>query len=322
MNISPNSPMIIWRLTDGKPGHESQTAGLIKALQRKLNCKVIDIKVKGRLQPLVSLISSHWPQGAGLPLPDLIIGAGHRTHLHMLAAKRAYGGRTIVMMQPSLPVHLFDLCILPEHDQYQGSGKVLETRGVLNIINAKGEHHEDKALIMVGGPSKHFNWNEQSLLAQISQITRQNPEIDFTLTTSRRTPAEFTAQVKQIKSTNLIVIPVEETQPGWVAQQLADSAYAWISEDSVSMVYEALTAQVAVGLLNMQMRKANRISYGMNQLVSHNLLCRFDSLGHYKNKLRPAIGFMEAERCSNWLLHNWLLPDQSVNTVLVPQTNT
>ena len=82
------------------------------------------------------------------------LGFGHATHLHLLAAQRAYGGKTIVLMQPSLPAKLFDLCLIPEHDQYQGNAEYLQTRGVLNPIQPEGEHASNQALIMIGGPSK------------------------------------------------------------------------------------------------------------------------------------------------------------------------
>lgn len=308
MNAATNNPITIWRLTDNKPGHHSQSQGLVEALKRKLPCQSIDIPVNGRLQPLMNLLSATWPAGQGLPLPDLIIGAGHRTHLHMLAAQKVYGGKTIVLMQPSLPVRMFDLCLVPEHDQYSGQGSILETRGVLNPIQAKGEHPEQRSLIMVGGPSKHYDWDATRLISQIAQLTRQNPDKNYCLTTSRRTPADFVTTLLALKLNNLEIVPFEETAPGWVAEQLANSYSAWITEDSASMVYEALTAQVAVGILSMPVKRDNRISQGVNKLISEKLVARFDSLGDYKKQLHPVSGFVESDRCASWILHRWLQP--------------
>lgn len=319
MNARSESPTIIWRLTDGKPGHQSQSQGLVNALKRKMPCESFDIPVKGRLQPLFDFLSTVWPAGQELPRPDLIIGAGHRTHLHMLAAKKVYGGQTIVLMQPSLPVSLFDLSLIPEHDQYQGRGNVLETRGVLNPIQVHGQHHRNQSLIMIGGPSKHCGWDGAQLISQLSQLCKQNPNIHYCLTTSRRTPADFISELDSQQLTNLTIVPFAATGPGWVAEKLAESYSAWITEDSVSMVYEALTAQTAVGIIRMPVKRENRVSRGMNQLVSDGLIVRFDALGDYKKQLRPVAGFMESSRCADWIMKRWLEPETVLSTQVLRQ---
>lgn len=299
-------PIIIWRLTDTKPGHQSQSQGLVNALARRLPCESFDIPVSGRLQPLFSWLSATWHAGRDLPMPDLIVGAGHRTHLHMLAAQKVYGGQTVVMMQPSLPLKLFDLCLIPTHDQYRGNGSFLETRGVLNPLRPEGPHHKDQSLIMIGGPSKHCNWDGNCLLSQVSQLCKHNPSVNYCLTTSRRTPADFIPAARQLSLANLSVSPFTETGPGWVAEQLAQSYSAWITEDSTSMVYEALTAHNAVGILNMPLKRENRVSRGVNQLIADNMVTRFDALGNYKKALCPVAGFTEADRCADWLMRRWL----------------
>lgn len=300
--------LTIWRLIDGKAGHESQSLGLVQALIKQADCQTIDIKVSNGFEAMVCLLTSTWGLGAGLPLPDLIIGAGHATHLHLLAAQRAYGGKTIVLMQPSLPAKLFDLCLIPEHDQYQGNAEYLQTRGVLNPIQPEGEHASNQALIMIGGPSKHCDWDTLKLIAQVYELVNHNAHIHYTLTTSRRTPKSFLSAVKRIHFPNLVVVPFEETEKGWVAQQLSESAFAWVTEDSVSMVYEALTAKVAVGLLNMPVNKKSRVSKGIQKLINQGMVARFDFLQTYQQKLKTVVGFVEADRCSRWILHAWMQP--------------
>ncbi len=312
--FSKENQLTIWRLIDGKAGHESQSLGLVKALAKQTTCHYIDIEVSNGLEALVSYLTGTWGLGAGLPLPDLIVGAGHATHLHLLAAKKAYGGKTIVLMQPTLPVSLFDLCLIPEHDQYQGRGDYIHTRGVLNPIQPEGEHHQNKALIMIGGPSKHCDWDTPKLIAQVYELVRHNPTIEYTLTTSRRTPKAFISAVKRIHFSNLTIVPFEETGKGWVAHKLAESAYAWVTEDSVSMVYEALTAQVAVGLLNMPVKRDSRVIRGMQKLIYRGLVARFDFFQFYQNQLKAAVGFVESDRCSHWILHTWMQAADTMKT--------
>ena len=84
LRLDEGRPLTIWRLIDGKAGHESQSLGLVQALIKQADCQTIDIKVSNGFEAMVCLLTSTWGLGAGLPLPDLIIGAGHATHLHLL----------------------------------------------------------------------------------------------------------------------------------------------------------------------------------------------------------------------------------------------
>lgn len=140
------SPVVIWRLVDGKPGHENQTLGLAYALRRELSCEIHEIPVRGRAVALLYWLFGFYPPGRGLPSPDLILGAGHTTHLHLLAAKKAAAGRTVVLMRPSLPVSWFDLTLIPGHDEYRGGGVYLETSGVLNAFDSDGVHDKARSL--------------------------------------------------------------------------------------------------------------------------------------------------------------------------------
>jgi mitochondrial fission protein ELM1 len=315
LSLNNGSQLIIWRLVDGKAGHENQSLGLVQALAKLTDSQCINIKVSHGFEAVAGLLSSTWGLGAGLPLPDFIIGAGHATHLHVLAAQRAYGGKTIILMQPTLPVTLFDLCLIPEHDQYRGGGEYLETRGVINPIKSDGKHADNQAVIMIGGPSKHCDWDALKLIAQVYELANHNPHINYTLTTSRRTPKGFLSAVKRIHLPNLTVIPFEETESGWLAQQLSESAYAWVTEDSVSMIYEALTAHVAVGLLNMPVNRRSRVSRGVQKLINQGMVTRFDFLQTYQQKLKPVVGFIEADRCSHWIVHHWVQASESHQTV-------
>lgn len=304
-NAMLDANYVIWRLVDGKPGHDNQTAGLVKAINQRTACHVIDIPAVSKMTALGYLLMGQWPQGKTLPLPDLIIGAGQRTHLSMLAAQRAYGGKTVVLMQPSLPVSLFDLCLIPEHDNYQGHGDYITTRGVLNPIQVSDKHDKHRGLIMIGGPSKHFKWDEERLLMQIKGIVSLHPDVQFQLTTSRRTPKTLLPMLQSLASSQLMIVPFEQTSASWVSEQLSTAAMSWVTEDSASMVYEALTAQTAVGVMTMPARKDNRLTRGIRQLIQQQLIVRFDAEGEYKKTMKPAVGFMEADRCAHHLLTRW-----------------
>lgn len=301
--------MVIWRLVDGKVGHEHQSAGLIAAIQQRTSAQVYEIVVSSAMDGLVAWLGKTWRWGAHLPAPDLIIGAGHKTHLHLLAAQRAYGGKTVCLMKPTLPVWMFDVCLIPEHDAYQGWGSYIETRGVLNHIFANDAVREsNRAVVLVGGPSKHFIWDTAKVVTQIYALLHQNPDMHFVLTTSRRTPENFVKAMQLVDLPNFEMVPFSRTDKDWVLRELNRAASAWVTEDSISMIYEGLTAQAAVGLINLDSKKQTRVGLGVQRLVGKGLVRRFDVSGSYRDVLQPAYGFNEAQRCSGLLLKHLFQP--------------
>jgi len=94
----------------------------------------------------------------------------------MLAARRAHGGRVVVLMKPSLPLRCFDLCIVPEHDNVAPRANVLSTLGPLNVIEPAAQKLERQGLILLGGPSKHHRWSDRKMLDCIESIVRHDPK--------------------------------------------------------------------------------------------------------------------------------------------------
>jgi uncharacterized protein len=297
-------PVVVWAFTDGKAGHENQTRGLLAALAHRHPVDARWIHVPAYASVLSSLMTRRFLPGVGLPPPDLLIGAGHRTHLPMLVARRAHGGRTIVLMKPSLPRAWFDLCVVPEHDAVSGAN-VFTTRGALNPVEP-GKKNARAGLILIGGPSRHHGWRENEILSQVEAIIARENHIDWTLTTSRRTPSPTTARLRALTFKNLTVVPVTETGPGWLSERLASAAQAWVTEDSVSMVYEALTANAATGMLSVPAKRESRIARGIAALNRDNLVTSFADWQRGRKLAPPASPFDEAARVAAWIGRKWL----------------
>lgn len=305
MRFSPDSPLVIWRLIDGKAGHEKQSRGLAEALGRHVAVNIHDVQANSPLSSLFGWLLGRFPAGRGLPNPHLLIGAGHRTHFGLLAARHARGGRAVVLMQPSLPLGLFDLCLIPAHDQPPARGNVIATRGALNSVRPGRQHDAGLGLILVGGPSGHFDWNSRQITDNIAEIVRQMPAVHWRLTTSRRTPASFLNELQPADAPNLEVLPFEATPPDWVETELARAGQAWVTEDSVSMVYEALTAGCAVGLLRLPRHGDSRVTHGVDQLIRDNWVTPFEVWRPEQPLLAAPEGFDEAERCARRILEKW-----------------
>ncbi len=237
---------------------------------------------------------------AGAPAPDLIIAVGHRTHWPALAARRAHGGKLVVLMRPSLPLSWFDAVVMPQHDAPPTRPQVLATEGVLNPVRAapvRGAH----TLVLIGGPSKHFVWQNDAVLTQLRAIvaTLDGP---WELADSRRTPAELRTVLRQQFPENFR--PVDAMPADWLAARMNDADTIWVSMDSVSMIFEALTAGARVGLLELPASKTTRLVRGIQALVKANRVVTFSAwqAGQPLALLAP---LNEAQRCARWLLQRW-----------------
>ena len=224
----------------GKAGHENQTRGLVQALAQTGTVGVHWIRPARGAALWLAALRRRFPAGAGLPDPDLLIGAGHATHLSLLLARRARGGRSVVLMKPSLPRGWFNLCVMPEHDHVAPAANVLITRGALTAVTPGSGGDPTAGLLLIGGPSRHYGWSDSALAAQVAAIVQREGATHWILTTSRRTPAATLALLRDIKTSNLVIVPFERTDRHWLPAQLARAATVWVSEDSVSMVYEAV----------------------------------------------------------------------------------
>ncbi|MBF0588965.1 MAG: mitochondrial fission ELM1 family protein [Magnetococcales bacterium] len=305
--LKRTTPLVVWRLLDGKPGHENQTRGLVAGLRLHLEVELFNFQAGSRTRGVWEWLTGTFrgaPGGFQRP-PDLIIGAGHATHFPLLAAKRRYGGRTIVLMKPSLPPWMFDLCLMPEHDGAMPLEKVVPTLGVLNTIRPSERLDPGKGLFLIGGPSKHYGWDNDSILQQIAEIIDHDSEIQWRLTTSRRTPESFLPKLRAIASPTLSIVPYSDTGPQWVPGQLEEAGCVWASEDSVSMVYEALTAGGKVGALTVPALGESRVNLGLLFLLEKRFVIPFTSWRTHGWEGRLEKRFCEAERCAEEVVKQW-----------------
>ncbi len=293
-------PLVIWRFSDAKPGHENQTQGLVQALVELTDVKVYDLSPLSFKQASKTILKKSFPIEDRMP-PSIIIGAGHATHLSVLAAKRSVGGKSVILMKPSLPTRLFDYCIVPQHDGLKERNGVITTLGVLNRIKPSTQHDPGRGLILIGGPSAHYDWHNDAMLERIRMIVERDTK-QWVLTTSRRTPENFVEQLQQLALQNLDIIPVNKTGPNWLPGQLQYSGQVWISEDSVSMVYEALTSGADCGLLPVQRKRDSRVSAGIDQLVARGRLSSFDDWMKSGQLVHNEVPLHEAGRIAEYLL--------------------
>ncbi len=307
---------VVWRLSDGKPGHDNQSRGLLEALGRltSLECVELSVHDPGKPGPWSSILSVV-RHGPGSPRPTLIVGAGHATHLPLLAAGRVHRARTVVLMKPSVPLACFDLCLVPAHDAPPARDNVIVTQGVLNTVRASPRPRPGSGLILIGGPSAHYSWDEAALARRIRAILDADRAIAWRIADSRRTPASTRRLLSAIPAPNCAFVPHEETGSGWLPEALAESGTLWVTEDSVSMLFEALTAGTATGVLPVPRRRKsllspsrsnlNRLSKGVDALVASGRVTAYEHWIAGKALLPPPAPLAEAERCARLILARW-----------------
>lgn len=296
-------PRIIWAIRDGKPGHDNQVRGLVDALAERACVEVHELQPLTAAKALLALLGKRFPNKT-LPRPELVIGAGHATHLTLLAVRRATGAKAIVLMKPSLPARWFDLCVVPAHDALAPADNVFVTQGVLNRMRAGAIKDPQRGVILIGGESRHGDWDSVDIVRQVKAVVEQDPAIHWVLTTSRRTPASFVRQCN-IGIRNLRIVPVEQTRPEWLRDQLLNAAWAWVTEDSVSMLYECMTAGAAVGVLELSYKKDSRVMRGVRQLIEAGQVTPFSQWQSRPRLQLPRQPFNEAQRTAEEIVKRW-----------------
>ncbi len=307
--------MNICIISDGKKGHLSQTRGLATALLDRAR----QMKPDGshQLQELDISKKRWWckfrykGEADTAEHVDLVLCAGHSTHFAALSLARHRKCACMVCMRPSLPIGLFTLGLIPEHDlkaKDYNNKDIFPTKGALNSVQVSTDPSKRKnILFLIGGESKEYKWESELLLNQITHIARYSRS-SMVLTTSRRTDPDFIGEVSQA-CPNMHVISVDETGPNWVEENLAKAKEVWVTKDSVSMVYEALSSGAPVGILDMDQKvfrkdRTSRVTRGLNKLIEEG---RVNTLAQWSktHELQQQESFSEASRAADYIQQNY-----------------
>ena len=294
--------MHIVYVTDGKAGHRSQALGLYQALQRlsqqALSFEEITAESLSRFN--LFLARGHKQHPLIQQQPDYIFSVGSHTQLKALLLGQVFPqAKTVVLMKPKFPLQWFDYVIVPQHDGLAEQDNVIVTQGALNPIVNEKRHQKKRILIALGGASKRHQWNEAKVLQAIEKIVQDNKKSEIILTTSRRTPKDFLSSLhEKTFAKNLQIFPVDDTPQGWIFEQMQLAEAVWVTEDSVSMLYEALTAGCKVGVIEIDRLKQDRITQSVDQLLKKGWVSHASQL----NLLGLAKPLKEADRVATYLL--------------------
>jgi hypothetical protein len=315
-NTETTKELRVIALLDGRPGHEKQTMGIIQALQVRVPVQLIKINVSNitLLDKVIQTCRLYLP-GVGLSHPQLdkahlLIGTGSRTHLPMLLYKKRYNIPAITCMTP--PKHLrsrFDLCFVPEHDGESEDGNIMLTIGAPNNSHNKRKHRKECGLILLGGvdPKSH-RWDSSRVIKMVEKIVKTDFQKLWTISSSPRTPQDIATMIKQLvdKYKNIHFFDYTDTPRGWIEEQYDKNSEVWVTADSISMIYEAITAGCKVGVFPMEWLKENsKFKRNENILIEKRLVTTFMSWEQGSTLQEKKIELNEAQRCADRILQIW-----------------
>ncbi len=317
-------PLSIVAFFDGRLGHEKQTRSILNALSGLTPIDIDTIKVSVASSAFFKNWMSYFlpilqrdKQGGILHPVDLIIGTGTHTHIPMLTRKKLQCKsqeeqvRVITCMTPDVLLrNKFDLCCIPMHDEPAAEDNVFVTQGPPSPLMFEKRHKPDRGLILVGGvDTKSHIWKSEEVAAQIRTIIDENPTMQWTVSSSPRTPEDICEKLEEMAGTmqQLSFFRSKDTPAGWVEDQYACNGTVWVTADSVSMVYEALTAGCSVGVLPVEwLRQENKFNKSLNFLTEKKMIVDFTAW--QQGTPMPTLKdeqLNESLRCAREILRRW-----------------
>ena len=270
--------MNVYWFQDSKTGHLKQVQALLDQLKKEIELSIIAINVTN--QESFSKIFSNQDQFDG---PTILIGAGHEVYSKILQAKKYLKKNTtkdvfsIAVLRPSYKLNSFDLIIAPEHDfrRRRLPKNVIPFQGSLAAIS-HNPVDENKAIIAIGGPSKHYKFDEEILMKQLHYILSVHPKHEFKIYNSRRTPDALNLKLKNEIDNypNVQFIHLDSSESDTFQDSLNKSSLKFVTPDSSNLVFEALSAKGQTFLIQIERSTytrifgAKKIRESMNDLVN------------------------------------------------------
>lgn len=289
-------------LSDGKPGHVNQSIAFARLLG--LPYEVRRVLFGNRFNKALSYLFDRLGFTATglfkvigeLPECSAVVSAGSETYYANRALAKSLGVRSVAIMLPRGYRYDFDLIVAQQHDRPPVRDNVVALPVNLSHTEPKGlvtrEGDRPCVSLIIGGHSRHYRMDAALLDKQMQQILDLFPGADFLATTSRRTPPDVEALVDNWPLCYKVIASRQTVNP--IPDFLAISDYVFVTEDSTSMISEA----VSFGHANIEILplikngQAGKVQRMITALEEQGSLHIFDnSLGgcHYKLNLRSIL---------------------------------
>ena len=240
-------------LTEGLHGMISQAEGLAKALDSDYIHEKIELNNFWKLIPpaLTPVKGFVFKNSIGKDF-DIIISCGRKSVIPSIFLKKNSKKKTINIhiQNPKISLKNFDFVIIPDHDGISGSN-VINTKGAIHYLTNKEindskdyllnkiEKNKDVITLVLGGPTKYYNYSNNNMLDIFSKINKRLKEYNLQLIIipSNRTPKKTIQLAKEYFSEGCIVI--DKVDKSAYLSSLALAKYIIVTCDSTSMISEA-----------------------------------------------------------------------------------
>ncbi|MEJ2130064.1 MAG: ELM1/GtrOC1 family putative glycosyltransferase [Gammaproteobacteria bacterium] len=292
------TPLRVWRFHDHIRRHEKQSLGLLQGL-----AKLTSLSARHFAWPDVRSRFLNEALNRQAQAPDLVIGAGRRVQMPVALTALRWRARSVILGKPSLPRHLFDLLIVPEHDHIAHARNVIRSRGVLSP-SAAGPKAANAGMILVGGDSAHYGFDPRAVSETIRAIMRESPNVRWTVADSRRTPHAMRELLCQ--DPDVRFVHWRDAGPDWLSHELGKASWAWVTSDSVSMLYEALTNGCDVGVIALPAREeASALVDRIRRLQQEGLVTTSESTLKLAAREPETAPLAEHTRCAHVVLERF-----------------
>ena len=270
--------MNVYWFQDSKTGHLKQVQALLDQLKKETELSLITIKNSD--QESFSEMFSRRDQFSG---QTILIGAGHDVYSTILQAKKylqkfiSKNIYSIAVLRPSYKLNSFDLIVAPEHDfrNRRLPKNVISFKGSL-AVTSQIPVDDSKAIIAIGGPSKHYKFDQKILMKQLNYILSVYPKHKFKIFNSRRTPDALNIKLKDNLSNypNAKFIHLNSPESDTFQDSLNRSSLKFVTPDSSNLVFEALSVKGQTYLIQIESPTYRRIfgskkiRESMNELVN------------------------------------------------------
>jgi uncharacterized protein len=273
------TPLKIIFLADTRPGHYHLSQGVIAAIARLRPVDVTRVEVNRKwivptrwlrrritaqtFFPPRMLRMAYRIDAYALPKADLVVSAGGETHMPNICVSRFFDIPSIFCgsLLRGLGPENFDL-IVSSYDRDADSGRhmvILKPSAIdpdalgrpTSVPRYGPERHPKLAGLLIGGNAGPFRYRRQEweqLLAFAAEISKEWGT-RWLISTSRRTPGAVADKIATLAKDESVVarfIDYRAEGPGTLPQIFAEAEIIVCTEDSSTMVSEAVSARLPV----------------------------------------------------------------------------
>ena len=265
---------VIWIISEGSPGHVSQSVGLADAIAARVPATIRQLECRPRrsgmmrgfirrcwmgqrARPLPDLILDHWLRlerpAKEEPAPDVILASGGKSVFAARTLATKYGVPFIFLGERKpYPAAWFHTTFSPSSFDAEANDirmDVIPTKISPAIVRQAAADWADRPkgplwTLLIGGTSRshHYQNGDWEQLAEGMTALARRGGIRWLVTTSRRSGIQLEDRLRDLLPPDIVADAV------WWCRQpekkltayLGAAEKIWVTQDSVSMVTEAV----------------------------------------------------------------------------------